>query len=541
MTVLLGPDGQPLRRQTLTTETVLPSITGVRHIFDETIAANLDPARLSRVPKQAADGGDMFDFLTLAEEIEEREWQYRSVLSTRKTAVKSIEPFVQAASDAREDVALADAVTDQLVKRPDFRDMIGDMLDGLGKGYSVTEMIWETSEKQWTVGGFHWRDPRLFQFDAATRRELRIRISDQPEGMALAPYKFLRFIPKLKSGLPARNGLSRIAAWAFMLKSFTMKDWAAFIEVHGMPLRLGKFGRGASDKEKARLLRAVRDLGADAAAIIPNDMTVEFVETKGFSEKPFEGMASYLDKAVSKVVIGQTMTSDDGSSKSQAAVHDKVRIDIKEDDAVAVAVAFNRDVVRPFVDLNYGRPAHGRYPLVVLPVMEREDLVAYARAIGDLVDRGLDIEVSEVRDRIGHREPAKGARLMQPRRSSGVTDPATDKGTTETSPPAKNVAVSPYRLTPGGCPSCGSTAQLTAEDDPNREVNALVDAEMERFEEVMDPLRRAVEKAFKVALDYDDLDVRLTAIAAELPVDALAARLAIAGLKAWGLGRIGAG
>lgn len=535
--VLYGPDGQPIRSETLTTETVLPSVTGVRQVFDATVAANLDPVRLARILKQAADGGDLHDFLTLAEEMEEREWQYRSVLSTRKTAVKSIEPFVQAATDAKEDVAIADAVTDQLVRRPDFRDLIGDMLDALGKGYSVTELVWATSEKQWTIERFEWRDPRLFQFDPETRRTLRLRMKDVAEGVDLAPYKYIRFIPRLKSGLPARNGLARIAAWAFMLKSFTMKDWAAFIEVHGMPLRLGKYSRAASREEKGVLLRAVRDLGADAAAIIPADMSIDFIETKGFSEKPFESMAGYLDKAVSKVVIGQTMTADDGSSKAQAAVHDKVRIDIKEDDAVAVAVAFNRDVIRPWVDLNFGRPKNGRYPVIILPVMEREDLAAYAKAIGELVDRGLDIEVSEVRDRIGHREPAKGAKIMQPRSSAApaapLDDPAPDPE------PSRNAAVSPYRLQPACCPACGTTERLSADGDPSREINALVDQEMERFEEVMDPLRQAIDKAFRAAKDYDDLDTRLTAIAAELPIDALAARLAIAGLKAWGLGRSG--
>lgn len=535
MSTLLGPDGQPIRREILTQETLTPTVTGVRQTFDESVAAVLEPSRLSRVLKQAAEG-DMYDFLTLAEEMEERELQYRSVLGTRKTAVKSIEPFVQAASDSAEDVAIADAVTDQLIKRPDFRDLIADMLDALGKGYSATELVWETSAKQWNIQKFVWRDPRLFHFDKETRKELRIRVKDTPEGLALAPYKYIRFFPKLKSGLPARNGLARIAAWGFMLKSFTLKDWAAFIEVHGMPLRLGKYGRAASDKDRSILMRAVRELGADAAAIIPADMSIEFIETKGFSEKPFEGMAGYLDKAISKVVIGQTMTADDGSSKAQAAVHDKVRIDIKEDDAVAVAVTLNREAIRPWVDLNYGPPKSGKYPTLILPVMEREDLVAYAKALGDLIDRGLDVEASEVRDRIGHREPAKGARVLVARRSGGSSDPSSADPA-----PTQNNAVSPYRLDPRrACPSCGTTECLSAENDPNEPLNALVDAEMERFEEVMDPVRKAVEDAFKAATSYDDLETRLTAIAAGLPIDALAARLAIAGLKAWGLGRSGA-
>ena len=360
----------------------------------------------------------------------------------------------------------------------------------------------------------------------------------------------------MKSGTPGRNGLARVAVWAFMLKSFTLKDWAAFMEVHGMPLRLGKYGAAASPEDKKVLLRAVRDLGADAAAIIPSNMEIELVETKAFSEKPFEAMAAYLDKQISKLVIGQTMTADDGASKAQAAVHDKVRVDIKEDDAVAIAVTINRDIIRPWIDLNFGPRKRGRYPVLVLPVMEREDLAAYARAIGELVDRGLEIEQAEVRDRIGHREPEDGAKLL---RARGAAAPAAEENRDNAGAPADKqdnqdkpepasalpvgvrdaVTARLAALFDAACPGCGTSERLAAGPDPNDDIDRLVEEELARFEKVADPLRKAVEKAVAAARGYDDLDARLAAIAADLPVDALAARLAITALKGYGLGRSG--
>jgi phage gp29-like protein len=562
MAQLLGPDGRPIPSRGLTEEAVTPSVTGVRHLFDEVVAPGLTPARLSRVLRDAADG-EMIEFLTLAEEMEEREWQYRSVLGTRKTAIKAIEPFVAAASEDPEDVAIADAVKDELIARPEFRYLVGDLLDGLGKGYSVIELIWATDARRWSIAEFLWRDPRLFQFDRETRRTLKVRAVGAPDGLDLTPAKYAVHVPRLKSGLPARNGLARIAAWAFMLKSFTMKDWAAFLEVHGMPLRLGKYGPEASAEDRRVLLRAVRDLGSDAAAIIPRGMEIELVETKGFSDKPFEGLASYVDKAVSKVVIGQTMTADDGSSKAQAAIHDKVRIDIKEDDAFDLAVTINRDVIRPWVAFNYGPRPRNRYPTLVLPVMEREDLAAYARAIGELIDRGLLIEQAEVRDRIGHREPAAGAAVMVPKSSGsggaggareGRDRPARpsdgdpqddDADPADAAPAGARAALEPgrYRLDPARCPGCGTTARatLSAErvDAAPDLLEMLVEAEAERFERVMDPVRDALEEAFAAASDFEDLDRRLVALGASLPIDRLADRLAIAQLIARGLGQAG--
>ena len=58
---------------------------------------------------QDAAQGQMYDFLTLAEEMEEREGQYRSVLSTRKGAIKSIEPFVKSPTEDKDDELIADA------------------------------------------------------------------------------------------------------------------------------------------------------------------------------------------------------------------------------------------------------------------------------------------------------------------------------------------------------------------------------------------------------------------------------------------------
>jgi phage gp29-like protein len=505
--------------QTLESEIVTPTTTGVRQVFDEFVAASVTPARLSAILRDAAMG-EMQEFLTLAEEMEEREGQYASQLRTRKSAIKAIEPAIVAGKGARAR-EIADAVRDELVETPAFKQMLPDALDALGKGYSATEIIWKLGGRRWSVDRYCWRDPRLFQFDRENRRELRIRALGTTDGLPLPPFKFIVHLPKLKSGLPARNGLARIACWHFMLKSYTLKDWASFLEVHGMPLRLGKYPGGTSNKDKAVLLRAVRDLGSDAAAIIPQGMEIEFVETKGFSEKPFEGLAKYLDQQLSKIILGQTMTADDGSSMAQAKVHDKVRVDIKEDDAEELENTLNRDLIRPWIDLNYGPQQH--YPSLRLPVLEREDLQVYPKAIAELVDRGLEIEQDEVRERIGHRAPREGARLMRP---SG-------KGQADT--PARVGLNSARGFSAEACPGCGSALALN-EAGLTGERDAIAEEGLRDWQTAMEPIRERIEAEFRAATDFDDLDRRLAAVAAELPVGELARAIAIMGMKARGLG-----
>lgn len=507
MAGLVDQYGHPIRMRELQGEIVTPSVTGIRHVFDELVAPGLTPGKAARILIDAAQG-EMLEFLTLAEEMEEREFQYRSVLGTRKTAIKGLSPVIEPASKDSEDREIAVAFREEVAERPEFTDLVGHQLDGLGKGYSTSEIVWESVGRRWDVAAFIDRDQRLFHFDRETRSRLRVRMQSDYEGRVPAPYKFIAHMPKLKSGLPMRNGLARIAIWAFLLKSYTLKDWAKFIEIHGMPLRLGKYGQSSSPNDRAVLLRAVRNLGSDAAAIIPKEMDITFTEVKGFSEKPFEGLADYLDRQISKVVLGQTMTSDDGSSLSQAAIHEKVRIDIKEDDARQLAATLNRDLVRPWVDLNFGPRERHRYPRIVFPVAESEDTQKYASAVGGLIDRGLEVEQAEVRERIGHREPEAGAQLMRPAgfRADSLQD-------------SNKAGTAQNRSTSCSCPHCGGLRLAVNNEVTSVDVDAVIESALDDWEKVMDPIREALADAFAAATSFADLDRRLAAL--DLPTGKL--------------------
>ena len=59
-------------------------------------------------------------------------------------------------------------------------------------------------------------------------------------------------------------------AWPWLFKNFAVRDLAEFLEIYGLPLRLGTYNPNTSDdKARATLLRAVIGIGHDAAAIVP--------------------------------------------------------------------------------------------------------------------------------------------------------------------------------------------------------------------------------------------------------------------------------
>lgn len=409
--VLLDRWGNPVKRAALRAEAAAATLGGVRSPISGYPADGLNPVRLATILREA-DAGDPVRYLELAETIEERDPHYLGVLGTRRRSVSQIDITVEAASDDARDIAQADMIRDWL-KRDELAEELFDILDCIGKGYSFTEILWDTSAGQWRPQRLEWRDPRWFRFarnDLATP----LMLDDYGQEQPLPAYKFIFATIKAKSGLALRSGLARAAAWSWMFKAFTQRDWAIFTQTYGQPLRVGKWGAGASEEDKNTLFRAVANIAGDCAAIIPESMTIEFIETKsvGATADLYEKRADWLDRQVSKAVLGQT-TSTDAVSGGHAVSkeHRLVQQDIERADARALAAILNRDLVRPWIDLEFG--PQSRYPRVSLARPEQEDLTALATALAALVPLGLRVQQSEVRDRFGLADPEDGAEILR--------------------------------------------------------------------------------------------------------------------------------
>lgn len=411
---ILDHRGQPVDTKKLTTEIATPSLAGVRQAFVESVTNGLTPARLGAI-MAAVDQGDANDYLTLAEEIEERDPHYRSVISTRKLAITGLDVVVEAFSDDKRDVEIADACA-ELVRDEEFSNLVADQVDAIGKGFAVNEIDWDKSASQWRPRKYDHVDQRFFMFDRATGKELRLRDeADFANGIALEPFKFVVHTPKLKTGLAIRGGLARLAAVAFMCKSYALKDWVAFAEVFGQPLRLGKYDVNATDAQKTALLNAVANIGTDASAVIPDTMLIEFVEATSAvgGDKLYQGLADWLDRQVTKGVLGQTATTEGTPGKlGSDSAQETVRFDIRTDDAKKLAATLRRDIIRPFVDLNYGPQKN--YPKLRLHKQETEDLKGLADSMIPFIGVGMRVEESYMRDKFGVPEPAEDALLLKP-------------------------------------------------------------------------------------------------------------------------------
>lgn len=458
-----------LTREALTREQASGGLTGVRKAWPDSYAGGLTPKRLASILR-ACDNGEIDAFMTLAEEMEERDPHYASVLGQRKRAISGIVPTVKPASENPVDQKIADWVREHIAEATFMPQLIEDLLDAVGKGFAVVEIVWEITAAEWRPAQLKWQPQRYFRPDRETGEEIRLLTDAEPiEGEPLAEGKYLQHRAPLKSGQVFRAGIARVVSFSWICKAYTLKDWAAFVELYGLPIRLGRYGEAATEKDIEVLYRAVANIGTDAAAVVPKHMDIEFVETSanGGSQPIFENLARFVDEQISKAVLGQTMTSDDGSSMAQAKVHNDVRLDIAQADARAVGMTIKRDLVAPAVRANFGQDA--AVPDLIIEVAEPEDVSGRVSDIVALASAGVSFRQAEARALVRMSDPEKGDELF------GGAAPKTATAT---------AALATARLAP--------SAPL---DDLDEIIETMLEGWPEVMAEMLGPIRAAIEDA----------------------------------------------
>lgn len=527
---LVDPNGRPLREAyaRLTSEIAAPTVAGVRSIFSGHPAQGLDPVRLAHIIR-AAQHGQATAYLELAEEIEEKYLHYQSVLGTRKRAVSQLPINVEAAGDSPDEEADAQLVRDWL-KRLTLQGELRDILDAIGKGYSVTEIIWGHSATAWLPEKLKWRDPRFFEFDQVTGEELLLKGGeDGTSGLPqpLAPFKFIAHTAVAKSGLPIRGGLTMGVAWYYLFINFTIKDWITFLEVYGLPLRVGKYQNGTSESDISRLAEAVAQIGSDAGCVIPQSMTIDFVESGGAASNPemFQRFLQFANDEVSKAVLGQTSSADaksGGLGSGQANLHGDVRDDLRDADAVELSVTLTRDLAIPIVMLNRGRRV--RYPQIRLGEPDAIDMDRELKAIDAAVKHRVPVGIGHFRKITGLPAPEDGEEL--------IGAPATEAPETSSGVDAPRLPAPDPGLRSNGR-SSRSTGQSGAEVpaaivEPERkpdEVDHLVDAALADWTELTGPMIDAFDEMIAGATSLDEvrelLALRAGDIIDAMPIEAI--------------------
>ena len=543
--------GRALDRSALR-ETQTAALVALHREFATHPARGLTPARLARILSMA-EIGSLFDQFDLYEDMEERDAHIYAEMNKRRLALQSIEWEIAEPPGATAAEKSATALLRELYAGlPDMADLLFDMSDAIGKGFACLEIAWSRQGRYWLPESIEHRPQRWFRTPTGNRNELRLR-DNSADGAALWPFGWVQHVHRAKSGYLARAGLFRVLAWPYLFKVYSVRDLAEFLEIYGLPMRLGKYPAGASESEKADLLSAVVNLGHNAGGIMPAGMQLEFAEAAKGTHDPFVAMMTWAEASQSKAILGQTLTAQASNTGTQALgkIHNEVRMDIRNSDIRQIAATLTRDISYPLLALNYGPMDLRRVPRIVFDTGESEDLTAFADALPKLAGAGLRIPVSYVQRKLKIPEPLEGeetlpvAAVRAPGASAAAapgaavgggkadddaeleddTEPA---GTERADEDVAARAADTRRTRRAARPSAPLKASAPAA--PRDAIDVLADAASGQWEpamlQVIAPIERELQAIAARGGTLADAKAALVAVLPGMPVDALAETLA---------------
>lgn len=395
-------NGNPIERKVLG-EQQTSQLGWLTSSFEEHPSRRLTPDRLYRI-LEAAEQGYLLPQSDLFTDMEEKDAHIFSEMSKRKRVLLTLDWDVQPPRDASPaEKKLASWVRECIQDMTFFEDVILDCLDAIGHGFSAQEITWARIEGMWLPQAINRRPQRWFMTPWNDRDDIRLR-GVEVMGEPLWQFGWILHKHRAKSGYIARSGLHRILVWPYLFKNYGVRDLMEFLEIYGIPLRIGKYGSGSTQEEKDALLRAVVGIGHNAAGIIPQEMQIEFKEAaSGSGHNPHLTMIEYMEKSQSKAILGGTLTSQaDGKSSTHALgnVHNEVRHDLMTSDARQLEATLTRALIYPIVALNKGVSDVRRLPRISFETREPEDMKLYSDALPKLVAMGMPIPVDWAREKL---------------------------------------------------------------------------------------------------------------------------------------------
>ncbi|PJO78425.1 DUF935 family protein [Neisseria brasiliensis] len=395
-------------------QTDVAQITATGRVIADHPSNFITPAKM-RALFEDAESGDITAQHELFADIEERDSDIGANMGTRKRALLTLDWRVSPPRNATpQEEKLAEAAFEMMDGLGGFDDLLIDLMDAVGHGFAALEIEWRLSDGLYLPHRFTHRPQGWFKWDK--NDALLLKTPDNPMGVALWPLGWVVHSHKSRSVQQARNGLFRTLAWLYMFKHYAVHDFAEFLELYGMPIRIGKYGAGATKEEKRTLLRAVAEIGHNAAGIMPEGMEIELHTAANgttATSNPFLQMADWCEKSAARLILGQTLTSGaDGKSSTHALgmIHNEVRRDLLVSDAKQIAQTITQQIILPFLQVNFGDI--GRPPRFEFDTREAADIAVFAEALPKLVDVGVQIPEGWVRDKLVIPEAAEGEKVL---------------------------------------------------------------------------------------------------------------------------------
>lgn len=336
----------------------------------------------------------------------ERDDQVGTVLQKRRLALVGREWSVEAGDKSPAAAELAELV-ERALRGFAFDVLVEELLQALLMGVAPVEIVWDVKGNELLPLRsvpinparritFHEGDDGLPVLHLLTK-------ANTLDGEPVPERKFIVHRNPGRYGDPWGLALGSRLFWPVFFKRQGVGFWLGGLEKFGQPTAVGKYPNGTSDGDQAKLLAALKAISSDTGVTIPDGMVVELLEAKrAGSFDSYATLVRYMDEAIAKVVLGETLSTSTGANGNRALgeVHDGVRLETTKADGDRLAATLQDSLIRWIVELN--RPDNAApLPRLSWDVSEPEDLKARAERDKTLSEMGLEADEGYIRDTYG--------------------------------------------------------------------------------------------------------------------------------------------
>lgn len=151
-------------------------------------------------------------------------------------------------------------------------------------------------------------------------------------------------------------GILEKAAVYTILKRHSWGSWDEFEELFGIPIRIAKVA-SQSETVKNEVASWLEQMGSAPYGVFPIGTEVEIKEnSKADAFNVFYQKIQALDKELSKLILHQTMTTENGASKAQGTVHENTLAEVNKSDRKKMLSFLNKRLVPAMRMLGYNIP-----------------------------------------------------------------------------------------------------------------------------------------------------------------------------------------
>lgn len=403
------------------------------------IGGSVTPQEVSAIFREA-DAGYIVRLVDLANDARQKDCTLHAVLGTRELAIQSLPfqtiPFKESTrkKPKRKDQKVADFVQESLlsiagddadptVELADFRGLVGHLTGANYYGHATAETMLAKSGRYLVPTGFSLISQRRFQFSQKNGRLEwfdQIGMSGGVDLLATYPGKFVQYRPRIMGDVGCREGLVRPLMWAALFRNWDIRDWLQLAELAWKPWRLGIYEKGATHEDINILIDTLEQMTASGVAVLPktDEVRIEWpknaVSSGGGTHSE---LANFMAAEMAKAVLGQTLTTEAGNkgARSLGEVHDRVRGDIRDADAISIASVIRRHLITPLVRMNFGNDV--AIPGFEFLTQDAVDLKAFSEAVLNLRKAGARIPSAWLYDTAGIPPPDADDEVLGPTRT----------------------------------------------------------------------------------------------------------------------------